>query len=939
MRDKEIIEYISALKELIDVIQDNGYWVNNVKIPMSDYFENNLLKFLMFLAASDGTVNRYERDFINECLGYDYSIYYIEYLVGELDICLNNKDFIEEPLLLLSSAANYNKDNPTNVCLTKYFIDLYTAIGIELINCDSIRDDKEVNDYNTYIGRMKNFIETKYMFNITSSGELINYNGENDIVLIPKGVTRIGTKAFIGCTSVVKIVIPEGVTTIEEGAFSGCESLVEIIIPESVTGIEDEVFSDCKSLTNIILPESITSIGYAAFSGCESLVEIIIPESVIGIEDEVFSDCKSLTNIILPESITSIGYAAFSGCESLAGIIIPESVTSIGHAAFFGCISLTNIILPVSITSIGYEIFSGCKSLTHIIIPEGVATIEEEAFSGCESLADVIIPEGITTIEDGVFSGCTSLTEIVIPQGVTTIGNIAFRGCKSLTRIYIPNSVTSIMGFAFAGCISLKDINIPEGVTFVGPMAFVGCKSLTNIILPDSVTVIGNGVFAACTSLNNIYISNGLTIITEGAFYLCKSLIDIIIPEGVTTIKNRTFSGCTSLRNIVIPDSVTTIEFEAFDGCSALNRIILPNCITVIEEGLFSDCVSLNDIVIPDSITTIKDKAFSGCVSLTDIDIPIGIKEIAKDAFIGTSIISNKNHNIVTNDVNIEINSTQQKERVSDDKTLDELLAEMNLLTGLANVKQDVNSLINLLKIRKIREERGMNQPALSLHLVFIGNSGTGKTTIARLIAQIYHKMGLLSKGHLTEVDRSGLVGGYIGQTAIKVQEVIEKAKGGILFIDEAYSLTRSDSKNDFGIEAIDTLLKGMEDNRNDLIVIVAGYPGLMEHFLESNPGLRSRFNKFINFEDYSPTELIDILFKMCQKSNLRLSEEASDYAKVFFEKRCMNKDSTFANARGVRNFFEQAIVNQANRLVTVAALNDEILSTIEVVDLKPFIR
>jgi SpoVK/Ycf46/Vps4 family AAA+-type ATPase len=268
-------------------------------------------------------------------------------------------------------------------------------------------------------------------------------------------------------------------------------------------------------------------------------------------------------------------------------------------------------------------------------------------------------------------------------------------------------------------------------------------------------------------------------------------------------------------------------------------------------------------------------------------------------------------------------------------KSLEELLEELNFLTGLNTVKQDVNSLINLLKIRKIREERGMSQSPISLHLVFSGNPGTGKTTVARLLAEIYFRLGFLSKGHLIEVDRSGLVGGYVGQTAIKVQEVISKAKGGVLFIDEAYSLSNSKGESDYGAEAIDTLLKAMEDNRDDLIVIVAGYPELMEAFLNSNPGLRSRFNKFVHFEDYSPQELYDILSKMCRRSNLALSSEAIVYVKNFYEKRCLFKTSNFANARDVRNFFERALINQANRLSIVENLSDAMLGELVVSDLE----
>ena len=267
------------------------------------------------------------------------------------------------------------------------------------------------------------------------------------------------------------------------------------------------------------------------------------------------------------------------------------------------------------------------------------------------------------------------------------------------------------------------------------------------------------------------------------------------------------------------------------------------------------------------------------------------------------------------------------------EESLDSLLKELNSLIGLETVKNDVNSLINLIRIRKIREKRGISQPDMSLHLVFSGKPGTGKTTVARLLSKIYFKIGVLSKGHLVEVDRSGLVGGYVGQTALKVKDVVAKAMGGILFVDEAYSLSSNKDDSDYGKEAIDTLLKAMEDNRDDFIVIVAGYPELMEGFLESNPGLKSRFNKFIQFEDYKPNELLDIFIKMCNDSKFLIDDDVKEYVKDFFENRYLKRDENFANARDVRNFFEKALINQANRLSINQIINDDELMRIKLED------
>jgi Cdc6-like AAA superfamily ATPase len=263
-------------------------------------------------------------------------------------------------------------------------------------------------------------------------------------------------------------------------------------------------------------------------------------------------------------------------------------------------------------------------------------------------------------------------------------------------------------------------------------------------------------------------------------------------------------------------------------------------------------------------------------------------------------------------------------------RPVEELLAELDALVGLEPVKAEVRLLTNLLVVQRLRADRGLPTTHGSRHLVFTGNPGTGKTTVARLLSEIFHSLGVVSRGHLVETDRSALVAGFVGQTATRTREVIESALGGTLLIDEAYALARG-GENDFGREAIDTLVKLMEDHRADLVVVAAGYPDEMATFIGANPGLQSRFPRTLHFPDYSDDELVDIFALIAEAAHYRLGEGTADVVRGRFA--AVPRGRGFGNGRLARNLFEATIAHQATRLVEVEDPTDEQLVTIEPVD------
>ena len=262
-------------------------------------------------------------------------------------------------------------------------------------------------------------------------------------------------------------------------------------------------------------------------------------------------------------------------------------------------------------------------------------------------------------------------------------------------------------------------------------------------------------------------------------------------------------------------------------------------------------------------------------------------------------------------------------------KSFDELSDELNSLIGLENVKKEIEDLVAFNKVQQSREKIGLKKTNRTMHMAFLGNPGTGKTTVARIVGNMYRSLGILSKGHFIEASRTDLIAEYQGQTASKVKRLIQKAKGGVLFIDEAYSITENDKSDSYGRECLTELTKALEDYRDDLVVIVAGYDNLMKKFFESNPGLKSRFNYFITFEDYTVDQMFDIFLSYCKNEEYNLHDSAKETLKKYLELHSNNPENKNANGRFVRNVFDKIIMNQAKRLSNLSFATKENYVTI----------
>ena len=452
-----------------------------------------------------------------------------------------------------------------------------------------------------------------------TTGTLKSYGCTNLVeIILPDGLTKIGSYAFYGCTALTKISLSNSVSIIGENAFGACTSLASAVIPDGITSLPN-VFEGCTALTNVTLPDSITSI-QGTFKGCTALTNITLPEGITTIADSAFYGCTSLSTVSIPSSVTSIETSAFYGCTRLTSITLPDSIINIGASAFANCTNLTDITIPNSVTTLGTSVFSRCEGLTSVTIPSSITTISDSAFSYCTNLMDVTIPSSVKEIGGSAFSSCTRLSSVTIPSNVKTIGNFAFSGCKGLTNITISSGVLTIGVYAFSDCTGLTSIALPASITSIGSSAFSDCAGLKSISIPGSVTAIANSVFSGCTNLASISIPSGVTTIGEKAFYQCTSLSEIAIPSGVTTIENAAFMECISLISVIIPSKVTKISEATFYGCTGLADITIGSGVTSIGNNAFNGCVGLTSVIIPKTVTSIGMYAFKDCVNLTTVE-------------------------------------------------------------------------------------------------------------------------------------------------------------------------------------------------------------------------------------------------------------------------------------------------------------------------------
>ena len=438
-------------------------------------------------------------------------------------------------------------------------------------------------------------VSAKSDFEIDGYGTLVKYNGKDAKVTIPDSVVKIGSSAFLNCTSMEEVTIPDSVTEIHRFAFCQCTSLKEVTIPGSVKEIEHDAFSGCSSLRSVTISNGVKVIGYDAFEECESLTSVTLPQSLTVIGSAAFMRCSSLTSVNIPSSVTEIDTFAFSDCDSLKSVTIPDGVTKISDSLFNGCDALESVIIPDSVTKIDVCSFLLCSSLRSVTIPDGVTEVGMFAFSDCKSLESLTIPDGVERIDQHTFAGCSSLKSVIIPESVTEIGK-----------------------YAFSDCASLRNLTIPASVTRIGNNAFHGDMSHFNSIYYTGTQEQWDALYAATDKDSNpglaqakvYFIPKGLRIENTVVKKYTGEDTTVVIPNGITYIGKDAFMNCTHVTEVTLPDTLQSISSRAFYGCTGLTHITIPASVQAIHERAFFECLSLKDVTLLPVAPTIAHDAF-----------------------------------------------------------------------------------------------------------------------------------------------------------------------------------------------------------------------------------------------------------------------------------------------------------------------------------------
>ncbi len=465
-------------------------------------------------------------------------------------------------------------------------------------------------------------------------------------VVLPEGITSIGSYSFKNCSALTTITIPSTVKTIGNNIFEDCSSLKEVNLPEGLTTIPDYAFRNCVSLVSADIPDTVTSIGNYAFYQCSKIPQIKVPHQVTRIYNYAFDACSSAQSVYIGEKVTTISTSSFSECHNVKSIeynAINCSFMGTNYESFFP--NLQNVKIGSKVKTIPANVFYNCHNITEIVLPETLEMICKNAFYGCSSLTNIIIPKNVRTIDDFAFYGCSSIIKMILPQSVTTVGKEILGNCYELQEVFFPDTIRSIGTVTFKNCSKLKSVVLPDCVNQLSPECFYKCSSLENVKISMEITKIDEQTFYGCISLKNITLPENLTYIGEKAFYNCGSLEEVNISQGVTFIGEKAFMGCKKLEEIILPENVLEIGDGAFSDCNELSSVTF-NPLKCSKMGslkypVFVDCNQLSTVNIGSDVQEIPEYAFYGCEKLLSISIPNNTTNLGIGAFWGcNSLVS-----------------------------------------------------------------------------------------------------------------------------------------------------------------------------------------------------------------------------------------------------------------------------------------------------------